>query len=69
MENIFDIVKRKLHQDDLEMKKIECEGFEGFSAQVKTKLESVPVAVLDWTIWLMEKQIDLIVKRKQQRIK
>ena len=47
MENIFDIVKKKLHQDDLEMKKIECEGLEGFSAQVKTKLESVPVAVLD----------------------
>ena len=52
IENIFHIVKKKLHQDALEMK-IEREDFEEFSARVKRKLESVPVDVVDITIRLI----------------
>ena len=68
IENIFHIVKKKLHQDALEMK-IEPADFEEFSARVKRTLESVPVDVVDRTIRSMDKQIDLIVKRKGHRIK
>ena len=42
IENIFHIVKKKLHQDALEMK-IEREDFDEFSARIKRTLESVPV--------------------------
>ena len=48
--------------------KIEREDFEEFSAQVKTTLESVPVDVVDRTIRSMDKGIDLIIRRKGQRI-
>ena len=68
IENIFHIVKKKLHQDALEMK-IEHEDFEQFSDWVKTTLESVPVDVVDRTIRSMNKQIDLIIKRKGLRIR
>ena len=68
IENIFHIVKRKFHQDVLEMK-IEREDFEEFSARLKRILESVPVDVVDRTIRSMDKRIDLIVKRKGQRIR
>ena len=68
IENIFHIVKKKLHEDVLEMK-IEREDFEEFSARVKTTLESVPVDVADKTIRSMDKRIDLIIKRKRQRIR
>ena len=68
IENIFHIVKKKLHQDALEMK-IEREDFDEFSARVKRTLESVPVDVVDRTIRSMDKRIDLIVKRKGQRIR
>ena len=63
IENILHIVKKKLHQDPLEMK-IEREDFDEFSARVKTTLESVPVDVVDRAIQMMDKVIDLIVKRK-----
>ena len=46
---LSNIVKKKLHQDALEMK-IEREGFEEFSARVKRTLESVPVDAVDRTI-------------------
>ena len=68
IENIFHIVKRKFHQDVLEMK-IEREDFEEFSARLKRILESVPVDVVDRTIRSMDKRRDLIVKRKGQRIR
>ena len=68
IENIFHIVKKKLHQDALEMK-IEREDFEEFSARVKRTLESVPVDVVDRNIRSMVKRIDLIVKRKGQKIR
>ena len=65
IENIFHIVKKRLHQDALEMK-IEREDFMEFSAQVKNTLEIVAVDVVDRTIPLMDKRIDLIVKRKEK---
>ena len=49
--------------------KIEREDFGEFSARVKRTLESVPVDVVDRTIRSMDKRIDLIVKRKGQRIR
>ena len=49
IKNVFHIIKKKLHQDALEMK-IEREDLEEFSARVKTTLESVPVDVVDRTI-------------------
>ena len=68
IESIFHIIKKKLLQDALEMK-IEREDFEEFSARVKRTLESVPVDAADRTIQSMDKRIDLIVKRKGQRIR
>ena len=68
IENIFHIVKKKLHQYALEMK-IEREDFEEFSAQDKATLESVPVDVVDRTIRSMDKRIDLIIKRMGHRIR
>ena len=68
IKNIFQIVKKKLHQDALEMK-IDRKDFEEFSARVKKTLESVPVDVVGRTIRSMDKRIDLIVKRKRQRIR
>ena len=68
IKNIFHIAKKKLHQDVLEMK-IERKDFEEFSARVKKTLESVPVDIVDRTIRSMDKRIDLIVKRKRQRIR
>ena len=65
IENIFHIVKKRLHQDTLEMK-IEREDFMEFSAQVKNTLEIVPVDVVDRTIQSMDKQIDLIVKKNRE---
>ena len=68
-ENIFHIVRKKLHQDALEMK-IEREDFEEFLARVKRRLESVPVDVVDRTARSMDKRwIDLIFKREGQRIR
>ena len=61
IENIFHIVKKKLHEDALEMI-IEHEDFEEVSARVKTTLESVPVDVVDKTIRSMDKRMDLIIK-------
>ena len=46
--------------------KIEREDFMEFSAQVKNTLEIVAVDVVDRTIRLMDKRIDLIVKRKEK---
>ena len=68
IENIFHIVKKKLHQDALEMKNGR-EDFNEFSAPVKKTLESVPVDVVDRTIRSMDKRIDLIVKGKGQKIR
>ena len=68
IENIFHILKKKLQQVALEMK-IEREDFEEFSARVKKTLGSVPVDVVGRTIRTMDKQTDLIVKRKGQRIR
>lgn len=68
IENIFHIVKKKLHNDALE-KEIKREDFAEFSARVKRTLESVPVDVVDRTILSMDKRIDLIVSRKGQRIR
>ena len=48
--------------------KVERKNLEEFSAWVKKTLESVPVDFMNRTIWLMHKWIDLIVKRKGQRI-
>ena len=66
--NIFHIVKKRLHQDALKMT-IEREDFQEFSAQVKRIPESVPVDVVDRTIRSMDKRVDLIVKRKGQKIR
>ena len=55
-----------MHQDAFDIK-IEREDFKEFSAQVKKTRESVPVDVVDRTIQSMDKRIDLIVKRKEQR--
>ena len=66
IKNIFHIVKKKMHQDAFDIK-IEREDFKEFSAQVKKTRESVPVDVVDRTIQSMDKRIDLIVKRKEQR--
>ena len=49
MENIFHIVKKKLHQDDLEMK-IERQDFEEFLARTKRTLKGVPIDVVDRAI-------------------
>ena len=49
--------------------KIEREDFDEFSARVKRTLESVPVDVVDRTTRSMDKRVDLIVKRKEQRIR
>ena len=69
IENIFHIVKKKFHQDALEMK-IKRKDFEEFPARVKKKhWRSVPVNVVDKAIRSMDKGIDLIVKRKRQRIR
>ena len=64
IKNNFHIVKKKLHQDALQMKILR-----NFQLESKKKLESVPVHVVDRTIRSMNKRIDLIVKRKGKRIR
>ena len=49
--------------------KIDRKDFEEFSARVKKTLESVPVDAVGRTIRSMDKRIDLIVKKKRQRIR
>ena len=68
IENVFHIVKKKLHEEALEYE-IKRENFEEFSARVKRTLESVPVDIIDRTILSMNKRIDMVVNRKGQRIR
>ena len=68
IENVFHIVKKKLHEDALEMK-TDREDFEEFSARVKATLESIPFDVVDRTIRLTDKRVDLIIERKEQIIR
>ena len=68
IENIFNIVKKKLH--DVALKnEIVRENFDEFSARIKRTLESVPVDTVDKTIISMNKRIDMVVSRKGQRIR
>ena len=68
MENIFHTLIKKLHLVALEMK-IECEDFEEYSARIKENTGKCTVDVMDRPIRSMDKQIDLIVKRKVRRIR
>lgn len=68
IENIFHLVKRKLHDDACD-RNITKENFNQFSARVKETIEQVPVDIIDKTIKSMTKRIPLIIKLKGQRTK
>ena len=63
IENIFHIVKWRLHQDALDQQ-ITRKDFATFSARVRTTLESIPIDMVDRTILSMGKRINEIIKRK-----
>ena len=61
IENTFHIVKCRLHQDALDQQ-ITREDFAAFSTRVKTTLETIPIDMLNRTIFSMGKGINEIIK-------
>ena len=68
IENIFHIVKQRLHQDALN-RQITRKDFAGFSARVKTIPELIPNDVVDRTTLFLGRRINEIIKRKGLIIK
>ena len=68
IENMFNVVLCKLHEDAL-TKEIKRENFEEFFARVKHTLGTFPQECIDRTIELLPKRIKLIWKGKGLRTK
>ena len=68
IENVFNVVKRKLGEEALQ-KRITKENVEEFSARVRANLEGTSADYINKTIDTMNKRIDMIIRAKGQRIK
>lgn len=68
IENVFNIVKRKLRQDAIEMQ-ITQESWEEFVTRVTHTISHVSVDYIDKTIASMPKRVQQIIRRKGRRIK
>ena len=68
IENLFNLVKRKIRQDAFE-KNLTKENFEQFSERCKSILLSYSVAHIDATIESMKKRVNLVLYHRGQRIK
>jgi hypothetical protein len=68
IENVFNNIKVQLRKQALEQK-IRKENFEQFSERCRKTLLEYSTAVIDRTIDSMPKRIDMVVKKKGQRIK
>ena len=68
IENIFNLVKRKLSEDALQNNIVQ-ENFNDFSDRVKKTIISTPIEIIDKTISSMKKRAPLVLKSKGQRLR
>ena len=67
IENFFHLVEKQLNRDVLEQN-ITQESYRQFSDRVKETILNFPVATIDNIIEYMDKQMDMIIKKKGQRL-
>ena len=67
IENFFHLVKKQLNRDALEQN-ITQESYRQFSDRVKETILNFPVATIDNIIEYMDKQMDMMIKKKGQRL-
>ena len=68
IENVFNLVDKKLRSDAIE-KTITYESYKEFSARVKSTMENFTVDMIDKIIDTMPKRMHEIVKSRAQRLK
>lgn len=68
IENVFNVVKDRLHTQALE-DNITFETFDEFSCRVKETLTNVPIAYINKTIESMNNRMEMIIRAKGKRIK
>jgi transposase len=68
IENVFHVVKEELRKQALD-ERITRENFEQFSARCHRTLINFPVAIIDRTIGSMPRRIDMVIKKRGQRLK
>ena len=68
IENVFNLMKQKLHQQALE-REIVHKDFKVFSNRVKQTLRNVSVSYIDKTTDTMNKRMAMIIKIRRGRIK
>ena len=68
IENFFHLVKKQLNRDALE-ENITQESYQQFSDRVKETILNFPVATIDNIIESMDKRMNMIIKKKGQRLR
>ena len=67
IENFFHLVKKQLNRDALEQN-IMQESYRQFSDHVKETILNFPVAIIDNMIESMDKRMNMIIRKKGQRL-